>query len=167
MRIAISRIGRTEHLAIERADGSTARATIPQKGAISHDLVHFCVEDTLGLTRGFWGSVAAGEEPELIQERAKASGHASAKRADVPDDGLVELLQAERLVECFEAESWSGGNDDEGLMAMARAGWAASHVPPLALDSAQLAAIRRQLADLGDKWKATPEGEAMELQWDR
>ena len=167
MRIAISRTGSSEHIAIERADGSTARATIPQKGVVSHDIVHFCVEDTLGLDRGFWGSVAAGEDPALIQERAKAGGHASAKRAKAPDESIVELLQAERLVECFEAESWGGGADDEGLLAMARAGWAASHVPPLALDAGQLAAIRRQLAELGARWKATPEGATMELQWDR
>ncbi|MEJ2410561.1 MAG: hypothetical protein P8Y48_14945 [Novosphingobium sp.] len=38
----------------------------------------------------------------------KACGHASASRAQVPDPAIVELPQAERPVECFEADFWAG-----------------------------------------------------------
>ncbi|MEE1878458.1 hypothetical protein [Altererythrobacter litoralis] len=133
MRIEIARHGAEERVAVVRADGSTARFRIQRKGPISHDIVHYCVESALGMRNGFWGMVASGEDPGAIADLAKVGGHASAKRVVAPDASLVELLQAERLVECFEAESWSGSEDDAGLLAMAEAGWAASHVPALDL----------------------------------
>ncbi len=148
-----------------RADGSTARFRIPRKGPISHDIVHYCVESALGMRNGFWGMVAQGEDPGAIADLVKAGGHASAKRAVVPDASLVELLQAERLVECFEAESWSGGEDDAGLVAMAKAGWKASHVPPLALTAGEIAAIRAKLAEYGRRWRALADREALALEW--
>ena len=165
MRIEIALHGADERVAVTRDDGSTARFRVPRKGPVSHDIVHYCVESVLGIGHGFWGMVAAGAEPDEIQELAKAGGHASAKRAEVPDDALVEILQVERLVECFEAESWSAGEDDAGLMAMAEAGWASSHVPPLVLAPSQIAAIRSRLRDLGAKWQALPAGRALTLEW--
>ena len=148
-----------------RADGSTARFRIPRKGPISHDIVHYCVESVLGMRNGFWGMVASGEDPGAIAVLAKAGGHASAKRAVAPDASLVELLQAERLVECFEAEGWSGSEDDAGLLAMAEAGWAASHVPALDLPAEALASVRVKLAELGAHWLSLPEGEDLVLDW--
>lgn len=165
MRIEISRTGRNEKVAVTRPDGSGAGFTIPSKGPVSHDIVHFCVESVLNLKHGFWGAVASGEEPEAIQERAKAGGHASAKRATLPESGIVPLLQVERLVESFEAEGWSGAADDGGLRAMAKAGWAASQVPPLELSDQDIAAIRTLLEDLGGRWQAMPDGECMILDW--
>lgn len=148
-----------------RADGTNARFRIPRKGPISHDIVHYCVESALGMRNGFWGMVARGEDPAAIAELAKAGGHASAKRAIAPASSLIELLQAERLVECFEAEGWSGGENDAGLLAMAEAGWAASHLPPLDLSAEELASVRTKLTDLGDRWRALAEGEPLVLEW--
>lgn len=165
MRITITKRGAEEQLLVERADGSRARFRIPRKGPVPHDAVHFHVEHALGLRRGFWGSVAAGEDPQAIQARAMAGGHASAKRAGPPSDDIVELLQAERLVECFEAEMWGGAADDAGIAAMAEAGWRASHVPPLALPPAALAAAREGLAAFGAEWQALPDGGSATLEW--
>ena len=165
MQIEIRRKGRTEYVAIRRRDGSRADFSIPSKGPISHDIVHYCVESVLGLRNGFWGLVASGEEPGAIQDRAKAGGHASAKRAQEPLPELVEDLQAERLVECFEAESWSGETSDAGLLAMAIAGWGASYVPELELSATDLAEVRAKLTELGSRWLALPEGEALGLEW--
>lgn len=165
MRIEIALHGNEERVAVTRDDGSTAQFRVPRKGPVSHDIVHYCVESVLGMESGFWGRVARGEDPAAIAAIAKAGGHASASRAAVPDGALVELLQAERLVECFEAETWSGGADDEGLIAMAEAGWAASHVPALPLSSADLAAVRAKLESLGKVWLALPQGHAVALEW--
>ena len=165
MEIALTPAGARERVSITRPDGSTSEFSIPRKGVVSHDLVHFCVESALGLKRGFWGSVAAGEDPEAIQERAKVGGHASASRATTPASDLVELLQAERLVEGFEAESWCGTVDDAGLLAMARAGWEASYVPALMLEPEDLAAVRAMLDELGGQWKALEPGASLHLEW--
>lgn len=165
MRISISKGSGQEHVRIARDDGTAMEFRIPSKGPVPHDAVHFFVESELGLGRGFWGSVAAGEDPGAIQRRARAGGHASASRAGVPDAGLVELLQAERLVECFEAESWSSASDHAGLMALAHAGWEASHVPPLPCTQAQAQRIRDAIAAFGRTWQALPPGGTLELDW--
>jgi len=165
MRIEIARHGAEERVAVVRADGSSARFRIPRKGPISHDIVHYCVESALGMRNGFWGMVASGEDPGAIADLAKVGGHASAQRAVAPDASLVELLQAERLVECFEAESWSVGEDDAGLLAMAEAGWAASHVPALDLSGEALAPVRAKLAELGGRWRALADGEPLVMEW--
>lgn len=68
-------------------------------------------------------------DPEL----AKAAGHASASRARVPVNSIVELLQAERLVECFEAELWGGASDGDTRCAV----WRRRRVRPLRADGSQ------------------------------
>lgn len=165
MRITITKGTSADRAAVTRADGSCASFAFPKKGPYPHDAFHYFVERELGLAAGFWGLVASGMAPDDVQALALGGGHASAKRARVPDAGIVELLQAERLVECFEAASWSGGADDAALMAMAEPAWAASHVPPPPGVPARLAAIRAGLDDFLDQWCALPEGGALDLEW--
>jgi len=165
MRITITKGTSADRVAVTRADGSRASFAFPKKGPYPHDAFHFFVERELGLAAGFWGLVASGMSPDDVQALALAGGHASAKRAGLPAAGIVELLQAERLVECFEAASWSGGADDAALMAMAEPAWAASHVPPPPGVPAQLGAIRVGLDDFLDQWRALPEGGALDLEW--
>lgn len=77
----------------------------------------------------------------------------------------MPLLQAERLVECFEAASWSGGADDAAIMAMAEPAWAASEVPPPEGVPERLGAIRAALDAFLDKWRSAPEDAAFALEW--
>ena len=101
MRIAITKGASGDRIAVTRPDGSRADFGFPRKGPYPHDAFHFFVERELGLTRGFWGLIASGMAPDAVQELASAGGHASAKRAGTPDPAIIELVQAERLVECF------------------------------------------------------------------
>lgn len=156
---------RADHIAIVRDDGTRAAFDFPKKGLVPHDAFHYFVERELHMTRGFWGLVAAGMDPAAVGALAAAAGHASAKRASVPGDEIVELLQAERLVECFEAESWSGGADDAGIMAMAEAGWRASHVPAPVGVPQKLGAIRGGVSAFSDDWHGTPVGGTLSLEW--
>ena len=166
MRITLTKGARTDHVAIERADGSCAGFNFPKKGPVPHDACHYYVERGLGMQAGFWGMVAAGMDPEAVGQMAAEAGHASAKRAQVPDATIVELLQAERLVECFEAESWSGGGDDDGIMAMAEPGWAASHVPAPASVRERLGSIRRDIAQFSAQWMALEPNGSITLEWE-
>ncbi|MCZ8370275.1 MAG: hypothetical protein O9293_09980 [Porphyrobacter sp.] len=165
MRIAITKGSQQDHVAVMRADGSQADFGFPKKGPFPHDAFHFFVERSLGMQSAFWGLVAGGMAPDEVQALALAGGHASAKRADVPDMAIVELLQAERLVECFEAASWGGGADDASIMAMAEPAWAASHVPQPEGVAAKLGTIREGLDPFLAAWSALPEGRALELEW--
>ena len=165
MRIEITKAGVELHVAIARDDGIHARFRVPRKGPAPHDAVHWCVESVLGLQAGFWGMIAAGADPEAIGRGAREGGHPSAARASVPAPAIIELLQAERLVECFEAESWSGSADDSGLRHMAEAGWNASLVSPLALSGGGIAAVRSELDRCSRIWAAAPEGGSLVLEW--
>jgi hypothetical protein len=166
MRITLTKGERADHIAIERADGTHAGFDFPKKGPVPHDAFHYFVERELGMKAGFWGLVAGGKDPETVGQMAAEAGHASAKRARVPDASIIELLQAERLVECFEAESWGGGNDDAGIMAMAEPGWLASHVPPPAGVEARLGAIRAGISVFSETWRALAQRETVTLEWE-
>ncbi len=168
MRIVITK-GRTDdHIMIERIDGSRAETHFPKKGIVPHDSVHFFVERGLQTKRGFWGMVAEGLHPETISDIAKQAGHASASRARVPDAEIVELLQAERLVECFEAEMWSAGTgcDTEAFLAVAASACNYSHVPLPPISAEQVTEVRDSLAEFALSWMDTSLGHIVEFIWE-
>jgi len=165
MQILVTKGESSDWIEARRADGSIERQNVPHKGPIAHDLVHFAVETELTMNRGFWGLIAGGRGPEEIIEMAKSAGHASAKRAALPDPGFVQAIQVERIVECFEAESWSGGSDNDSLRAMAAAGCAQSRVPCPELTDEAVDRVRRRLSALGEKWAALKVGETLFLDW--
>jgi hypothetical protein len=91
--------GKADWMECVRDDGSTTRCPMPKQGILPHDLVHYVVEHTLGLHRSFYGIIAAG-----------VGFPNSAPPWDAEDfqlDDLTEALQAESLVECFQAEMWN------------------------------------------------------------
>lgn len=163
--ITLTKGPRDDHIAIARADGSTAQTRFPHKGPVPHDAVHYFVERGLDLPRAFWGLIAAGHHPEEIAELAKAQGHASAARAQVPGAEIVELLQAERLVECFEAQLWSQAAPDAAFMDIARVACESSHVPlpPVSLDRCN--AVMDEIFAFASTWIAAPTGHAATLEW--
>lgn len=166
MRIAITKGEGTDRIEARRADGSTVGFELPKKGPlIPHDLVHLVVEQELGIADGFWGLVAAGWPPEAIGQRSKDGGHASAARASAPAPEIVPILQAERAVEAFEADLWSGGGDNETLRAMIRAGCEQSFVPAPAVDDAHIERIRARLIGFRDEWAQLDPGGSLSLSW--
>ena len=165
MRVTIFKGEADDRIEIRRADGSVADTRFPKKGPVPHDAVHWIVEETLGLRGGFWGMIAAGKHPEDVQDIAKAAGHASASRASVPDASIVELLQAERLVECFEAGLWSGGADAAAIRHLGEAGCAASHVCFPDVTDAQLEDVMLQVLALHEVWTPAPVGHALTFEW--
>ena len=150
-----------------KASGRAAiRFVTPHKGPVPHDAVHLFVERAFGLQRGFWGLVAEGLSPDDIQALATTGGHASAARAGTPDPGIVQLLQAERLVEIFEADLWGGGQGDEAdLLALAGTACATSHVPLPPAPAGAVARVRADLAAFARTWTALPRGGEVEVEW--
>ncbi len=165
MQILVTKGERADWIEARRGDGSVERENVLHKGPIAHDLVHFAVETELAMDRGFWGMIAAGHAPQQIVEMAKAAGHASAKRAMVPDQDFVQAIQVERIVESFEAESWSGGEDNDSLRAMAEAGCDQSLVPCPVLSDEALNRVRGRLGELSGRWSAIAVGETLALDW--
>ncbi|MFM6950078.1 MAG: hypothetical protein ACKOW1_03530 [Novosphingobium sp.] len=167
MEITITKGAAEDRIAIDRAGAPRMETTFPKKGFIPHDAIHVFVERTLGLKTAFWGMVAAGNHPEAVAGIAKDAGHASASRNRVPDASIVELLQAERLVECFEADQWSGSTGAaEDLIAMAKVACETSHVPLPAFDATQVQAIRAEISAFARDWMAAPLGHVATFDWE-
>lgn len=166
MRITFTKGQREDWITIVRDDGSRAETRFPHKGPVPHDAVHLFVEAGLGLDHAFWGLIAGGRHPEELSELAKAAGHASAKRAGVPDASIVELLQAERLVEVFEADLWSGSHGDEGaLLDLGQTACSYSHVPMPNVPDAGVTTIQMAIADFAQRWAAVPIGQVAQFSW--
>ena len=165
MRIEITKGERDDRIAIQRRDGTRADTSFPKKGPVPHDAIHWFVERELGLSHGFWGIVSGGAHPDRLAKIAKAAGHASAKRAAEPDASIVALLQAERLVECFEADLWGGGSDAQALIAMAQTACDYSHVPLPGMDAMGAERIRSDLNAFAADWIAAPGGHVAALEW--
>ncbi len=165
MDVVIVKDERFDRITIRRADGTGAQTRFPKKGPLPHDAIHFFVEDALSLTSGFWGLIAAGLHPEEVQALAKQGGHASASRACVPTANIVELIQAERLVECFEANSWGAPSTPETLRDVARAACAASLVPLPELTEGMIEAIAARVAALHQEWVPAPVGHSFAFCW--
>lgn len=167
MNIELVKAAKGAAIRVRRDDGSQVETFLPAKGPVPHDAVHYFVERELGFDDAFWGLVAAGHHPEAIADIAKASGHASAKRADIPVPSFVPAIQVERIVEAFEADHWSGGmGDPAGLVSMARSGCEQSQVEPVEIDEAQIERIRAGIADFASGWAQLPQGGSMTLVWD-
>jgi hypothetical protein len=166
MRITITKGERDDRIEVRRPDGSTVSTRFPRKGPVPHDATHYVVESALGIADGFWGLVADGHHPEEVAELAKAAGHASAKRASAPEPSIVAILQAERAVECFEADLWNGGEEDgETLREVFAAGCAQSFVRPIPISDKAIGEIRASLAELRGRWAAMPPGDNLTFEW--
>ncbi len=165
MIISISKGSDRDWIKIKRQDGSVAQTTFPKKGIIPHDVVHYYVEQELAMGSGFWGHVADGTHPEEIQHIVKQAGHASSVRAATPDAHIVELLQAERLVECFEADMWSEPSDNQTLRDVFGAACQSSYVDPPTLSDDQINTIRSSTSSFAKQWIAAEIGETFQLHW--
>ena len=113
---------------------------------LPHDLVHYVVEDELGLEFGFWGLVAAGAKLQSVQ----AYGARDPRRIPPPDDPLVtehveELLAAEGFVAAF---SGLPGAESEP-----------------ALEPSQIERIQARLTELNERGQATGPGDVLRLPW--
>ena len=166
MQITFTKGQREDRIAIVRDDGNRADTQFPHKGPVPHDAVHLFVEAGLGLSQGFWGMVGGGLHPEELLEIAKTAGHASAKRAGIPGANIVELLQAERLVEVFEADLWSGSSEGEdALLDLGRTACSYSHVPLPKVEAGAVKTIQLAIADFACSWAAAPTGHVADFCW--
>jgi hypothetical protein len=165
MKILVRKGQAADTIEIRRSDGNLLSTSFPHKGPVPHDVVHFFVERELAIDAGFWGLVAGGRHPDEIGDLAKAAGHASASRARVPDPFIVPAIQAERIVECFEADLWGGGSDPETFNAMLEAGCQQSLVPSLVIGHETIERVRRELGTFQDLWVSLSLGGACSFDW--
>jgi len=148
-----------------RNDGSQTKSTFPKKGVFPHDVIHLIVESELQYRGGFWGRVHSGIDLKDVGALAMAGGHRSASRAQTPDNEIVELIQAERIVECFEAELWSQPQSSETFISILDAACAQSKVETPAVNEQNIKNVREKLETLRSDWQKLPIGESLDLSW--
>lgn len=166
MDIRIRRGGRADVLEAILPGRPPVRFETPNKGPVPHDAVHVFVERAFRLEKGFWGLIATGLSPDDLQALAATGGHPSAARASVPDAGIVQLLQSERLVEVFEADLWSGGQGKaEDLLALAEVACASSGVDLPPAPAGAVAAVQADLQGFARAWADVPRGGEARLEW--
>ena len=143
-----------------RPDGSTTWQR--QEGQLGrffplHDLTHYAVESVMGFQRAFYGLVAEGWDLSdfgTVESRGK-----------IPDEAGL----AESVVGLFDLERMTGerGNAEQmnEQLRTARADRGLSTA--LSITDEQIARIRELRAELFDRWKTVPPGEALELSFHR
>lgn len=166
MNIRITKGSVQDQITVLRPDGSSVQSSFPHKGPFPHDAMHFIVETQLSFQSAFWGRVFGGVDPDQVGAIAKSGGHHSSVRSEQPDAGIVQLLQAERLVECFEAELWSEPAEIATLRSVLSAACAQSRIEVPKLGDDDIRAIRETLSRLHTQWRQLAEGESLTLCWD-
>ncbi|MFI5912459.1 hypothetical protein [Dactylosporangium sp. NPDC051541] len=87
------------HVRIERDDGVVYRLDSgPASAETPHDLVHYTVEDALGLSDGIWGAIAGGVVfRSMRHESGRRPPHAGERSKDMIREHR-ELLQRAELI---------------------------------------------------------------------
>lgn len=144
-------------LSCVRSDGSTTWQR--QEGQLGrffplHDLTHYAVETVLGFQRAFYGLIAEGLDlSDFGTEKTRGKI-------------LDEAGLAESIVGFFDLERMTGERGTaEDLNERVQSVRADNGLPPTSVrvTEEQIGRIRQLRAELFDRWKAVPPGEALEL----
>jgi hypothetical protein len=94
------RPGQHDLVHVVRTDGTETEWDFPGYGAaLPHDLLHFVVEQGIGLTDGFWGLIDDGAEVVIAGDQAVLSRNGEPLREPVVDfSGLVKAEEAVALL---------------------------------------------------------------------
>lgn len=153
MRLRFTRLDDERHaLEVER-DGQVQRARLETRSTLAHDLTHLAVESCARVEDGFFVALARGET--LAQLAATAAADQSAARMEV--ERVVAVLQG--LAKADQEPS--------DLHARVLASLALQGQRPAAWFTPELVAcVRARLRELLGRWRATPCGAALDLDWD-
>jgi hypothetical protein len=158
MRILLHKTSDDRHgLEIIRDDGGRERVECETRSYLLHDLLHYAVECEAGLTRGFWGALAAGEPLGQTNLRDTAPS-----RVGVPVD--PERAAIEQIVGALHG-STKGLSAAELAAGMRRFAESLGQPLPAWLTEAFILAVQERLRQLVGRWRATRYRETMELDW--
>jgi hypothetical protein len=83
----------------------------------------------------------------------------------MPDQSIVTAIQAERIVECFEADLWGGACDPQTFRDTVQVACEQSLVPTLSIDDRVIERIRERLQAFKREWLLLPIGRSCILRW--
>ncbi len=136
----------------------------PATRGIPHDLVHYTVEDSLGLSDGIWGAIAGGV---VFRSMTHVSGrrppHAADRSVAMIREHRDSLQRAEMLGGLVEHLAGHGDADLHKVMRQALA--TLENRPDVVLEPA---AVRRAVYDLraaAERWRSVPVGGQLTCHW--
>lgn len=154
VRIAFRKLTDERHaLEIATDDGRRERVECETRSYLQHDLLHYAVEAEAGLTEGFWGSLAAGQTLAALNDRTREPG------ADNP-----AMMDIERLVGAM-TRAVRGTSARDVVAGLERYAAAMGESNPPWLDEAFVQRVQERMRRLLGRWRATPYGDVMELEW--
>jgi len=140
--------GKHDRMEVIRGGVAAGRIDCPKQGIIPHDMVHFAVESTLH-KRGFIVRVLHGESPSF---RMQAESESDA---------------VERLVEVFQADGWSGWSSSPAdMLDLYQVTCDARQCKPLAIQAADIEAVRATILELTARWQTVPVGSSLALEFE-
>ncbi len=104
MKVQIEKTDTKPIIRIHRDDSVSLRMRPPdRKFSPPHDLVHFVVEQSLGLMKGFWGTVALGALfPSMTVIEGRQPPHANTRSKALMKNNRASLSEAEVFVGAFQ-----------------------------------------------------------------
>ncbi len=147
LRVRFTRLSNDRHrFEAIRPGGSVEIRELESRSFLMHDLVHYAVELEAGLRKSFYGQLARGAGYE-----------------DLASDG--EGVRTEMVVGALQG-AIKGEVDPEAFMRQLKAMWAnIGREPPEWLSADVIARALERLRQVQGRWRATPFGEAMELEF--
>ena len=108
-------------------------------------------------------SPAAPPPRRLLQSQRQAV--TQVPRAARPTAEITELLHAERMVECFEAEMWSTCSDNAMFRSTLNAACSQSKILSPRLSDEEIGDIRTELRHTLEAWRELSVGESLILRY--
>jgi hypothetical protein len=143
-------------LMLVRADGSSTSGSIgpPAGYGPVHDLAHYVVERTLGLSEGFLGLVGSGWEIADFEEKG------AARR--LPLEAMLAEVAAGELSRQAMMWQWSSAEDYAWAVETTMRSSLPKYTLPAIVHEA-FEGMRAELLELRQRWNQLAPGEALEL----
>lgn len=162
MRVTFDRLADHQwaHVLIERDDDVVYRMHAgPVTAELPHDLVHYTVEDALGLPDGIWGAIAGGV---VFRSMKHVSGrrppHSGERSAALMRQYREQLQRAELLGGLIESAAHRPDPELPRLVAQ-------TFGSPVTPDLEALAGAVTALRQAEQRWQALPVGSQLTLDW--
>jgi hypothetical protein len=155
VRVAFRKVSDERHvLEIHREDGGHEQVECETRSYLVHDFLHFAVESEAKLSTGFWGILATGRSLVDMNDRA-----VRAREMQKPQTAMIEFIVG-------ALHGVAKGETAKDLVAAVRGYSVVVGVRvPAWLTEEFVVAVKERMRKLVGRWKATPYGESMDLEW--
>lgn len=169
MEITFTRDGeRSYSMVAVRDDKVTVRVPgYDHPTGLPHDMIHYVVEHTLGMSQGFWGRVAAGAVfPGMAVLDGKQPPHAAAKSMAAQKDAPETGSESEVLT-WFFAEIMKQGieNDWPRVQKMLRQAVLSNRSANLSLAHADVKRVCDEMRKMDQQWQNLAVGGNLTVNW--